>query len=94
MLFVFIRLAFWGIAFVIGFCLIRKSRVKNRKRWSMIALIAAVAMVTIIALIPFENVFVTFSSPESAYHYNHSGKAELVISGEKPDFVVSDKGDT
>ena len=94
MLFVFIRLAFWGIAFVIGFCLIRKSRVKNRKRWSMIALIAAVAMVTIIALIPFENVFVTFSSPESDYQYNHSGKAELVISGEKTDFVVSAKVDT
>lgn len=93
MLFVLIRLAFWSIAFIISLLLIRKSQVRHKYRWSIVAFIVAVIMTTIFAFIPIENAFITFSSPESAYNYNHSGNVKLIVEGEKTDFVVGAKGD-
>lgn len=93
MLFVIIRLGFWGIAFIISFFLIRKSSVIHKRRWSIVALVAAIILTTISALLPIENAFITFSSPESAYHYRNSGDVKLVVDGEKTDLVVGTKGD-
>ena len=93
MLFVLIRLAFWSIAFIISLLLIRKSQVRHKYRWSIVAFIVAVIMTTIFAFIPIENAFITFSSPESSYNYNHSGNVKLIVEGEKTDFVVGAKGD-
>lgn len=93
MLFVLIRLAFWSIAFIISLLLIRKSQVRHKYRWSIVAFIVAVIMTTIFAFIPIENAFITFSSPESAYNYNHSGNVKLIVEGEKTDFVVGAKSD-
>lgn len=93
MLFVLIRLAFWSIAFIISLLLIRKSQVRHKYRWSIVAFIVAVIMTTIFAFIPIEKAFITFSSPESAYNYNHSGNVKLIVEGEKTDFVVGAKGD-
>ena len=36
----------------------------------------------------------TFSSPQSAYRYNHFGYVNLVINGKQTDFVVASNGDT
>lgn len=41
-----------------------------------------------------EKAFVSFSSPEAAYSYNHTGKAEIITDGELSSFVVASKGDT
>lgn len=94
MLFVIIRIAFWLIVFIICALLIKKSKVIHKLRWSIIAVIVAVMMTTISALIPIENAFITFSSPESAYNYNNPGKATLIVDGEKSNFVVGANGDT
>lgn len=93
MLFAIIRLAFWSIAFIISFLLIKKSRVINKRRWSIVAFFVAVILITISALIPIENALITFSSPKSAYNYNNSGNVKLIVDGEKTDFVVGEKGD-
>lgn len=93
MFFLIIRLAFWSIAFIISILLIKKTQVRHKHRWSIIAFIIAVIMTTIFALLPIENAFITFSSPESAYNYNHSGNVKLVVDGEKTDFVVGAKED-
>ncbi len=93
MFFVIIRIVFWGIAFIISFLLIRKSRLIHKRRWSIIAFVFAIILTTISALIPIENALITFASPESAYHYNNSGNVKLIVDGEKTDFVVGAKGD-
>lgn len=93
MFFLIIRLAFWSIAFIISFLLIKKSQVRHKRRWSIVAFIVAVIMTTIFALMPIENAFITFSTPELAYNYNHSGNVKLIVDGEKTDFVVGAKGD-
>lgn len=93
MLFVMIRLAFCIIAFIIGFLLIKKSRVIHKRRWSIIAFVVVVILTTISALIPIENALITFSSPESAYNYNNFGNVKLIVDGEKTNFVIGAKGD-
>ncbi|MDE6020430.1 MAG: hypothetical protein K2H01_05465, partial [Ruminococcus sp.] len=93
MLFVMIRLAFCSIAFIIGFLLIKKSRVIHKRRWSIIAFVVAVILTTISTLIPIENALITFSSPESAYNYNNFGNVKLIVDGEKTNFVIGAKGD-
>lgn len=55
-----------------------------------------IALITISALVPVENLFITFDSPQSAYNYINFGESdiELVIEGENCDFVVDRKNDT
>ena len=94
MLFATIRLIFFGIAFTISFFFIRKSHLVYKRRCSIVAFAATVILTTISALIPIENAFVTFSSPKSAYNYNHSASVELIVDGNESDFVVGAKGET
>ena len=94
MLFVIIRLAFFGIAFILSFFFIKKSHSIYKHRWSIVSFVAAVILTTISALIPIENLFVTFSSLKSAYSYNHSASIKLVVDGNESDFVVGTKGGT
>lgn len=94
MLFVIFRLIFGCLVFSACFLLIRKSRAIHKRRWLTVALAVAVILTTISALIPIENAFVTFTSPQSAYNYNNTGSVKLVVNGAKTDFVVGAKGDT
>lgn len=94
MLFVIMRLAFFSIAFIVSLFLIRKSRSVHKRRWSIIAFVAAVILTTISAFLPIENAFLNFSSPKSAYSYNHSGSVKLIVDGKKTDFIVGTAGDT
>ena len=64
----------------------------HKRKWSLISFAVAVILITISALIPIENCFVTFSSPELAYNYNHTGDVKLIVDGEKTNFVISEKG--
>ena len=67
---------------------------RRKRTWTIIAFIAAVMVLTASALIPVENAFLSFASPEAAYRYNHSGAVMLEINGEKTTFLVGEKGDT
>ena len=88
MMFSMIRLAFGGIAFLVIFALIRWKKTTHRRRWSVVAFVAVILIITITALVPIENMFITWHSLESAYSYNHTGNISIVVSGEKSDFVV------
>lgn len=94
MLFNIVRFSFCGIAFLFAVILIRKSHMRRKRTWTIIAFIAAVMVLTASALIPVENAFLSFASPEAAYRYNHSGAVMLEINGEKTTFLVGKKGDT
>lgn len=93
MLFVIIRLTFWSIAFISSIFVIRKSRVIHKRRWSIVAFIISIVLTTISALLPIEDAFITFSSPESAYNYKNYGSVKLIVNGEKTDLIVGEKGD-
>lgn len=94
MLFGLIRIALMAAMFCICFVLIQRSRTMHKRRYLIIAFVATAMIITASVLIPPEKAFVSFSSPEAAYSYNHTGKAEIITDGELSSFVVASKGDT
>lgn len=94
MFYVMFRFLFWILLFVIFLLFIRKSHINHKFRWIAIVFMITLVLTTIASLFPIENAFMTFSSPQSAYRYNHFGYVNLVISGKQTDFVVASNGDT
>ena len=94
MLFAITRIILGITIFIIGYFLIGKIKSINAFRKLIITFMLTIIFTTLSALIPLENVFVTFSSPESAYNYNHSGKVNLIVNGSKTDFIVGEKNNT
>lgn len=94
MMFVVFRLIFLILTFLICFIMISKSHTTHKRLWLIVAFSVLLIITTITALIPIENTFVTFSSPQSAYNYSNSGYVKLIVNGEKTDFVVASKNDT
>lgn len=81
------------MAMVIGAGLFLKIRMPNYQyRWTFISL-AAFVLVLLSGLTPVENVFVTFSSPQSAYNYIYMDKAKLVVEGISTAFVAGGERD-
>ena len=93
MLFLFFRFLFGVLVFIACLLFIGKTHTIHNRWRIAVAFAAAVMGTTILALLPVENAFLTFSSPQSAYQYNHTGDVKLVVSGEITDFVVGAKGD-
>lgn len=94
MLFITTRIAFYGLALMIGILVTRKWHAVKRRKWIMGILALAVVFSVVLTLNPVEKYFVTFSSPQSAYYYNHLGSVELIVEGEKTCFVVGRNGNT
>mgnify|MGYP006893106703 FL=1 len=88
MLYGLIRLLIFSLLFLVIFVLIKKSHFVHKKRLQIISLVVAVTLCTLSGLVPFENTFFSFSSPEKAYSYFNTGKAILTVNGEKSDLVV------
>lgn len=94
MFYVMFRFLFWILLLVIFLLLIKKLHINHKFRWTAITFMITLALTTIVYLFPIENAFMTFSSPQSAYRYNHFGYVNLVINGKQTDFVVASNGDT
>ena len=94
MIFIVTRIAFGVLILTVCFLLIQRSRTAHKRRYLIIAFVATAMIITASVLIPPEKAFVSFSSPEAAYSYNHTGKAEIITDGELSSFVVASKGDT
>lgn len=92
-MFSFIRSVLSIIFFGILFLLIKKLKLEPLRRYIVISAILSALFLTVIGLIPFENAFCTFDSPQQVYNYsNPDGKIIEVISGKYCDFFVIDKG--
>lgn len=85
-----IRIAI-GCLFLSGAAVaIKKSKAVHKRL--LYAAFTGVSLVLTVSLAfwPFENLFITFSSPEQAYEYSNPGKSnmELVIEGDACSFIV------
>ena len=91
-----IRLLFGFIFLTCAVVAIRKSKIIRKTLMYVIFTVISIALITISALVPVENLFITFNSPQSAYNYINFGKSDidLIIEGENCDFVVDRKNDT
>ena len=71
----------------------------NKIRWNKICFLAvtiSIIFMIVLAFIPFENLFITFSSPEKAFHYYQGSKTKvkLVVKGKDSDLVIGEDDDT
>lgn len=75
---------------------IKKSKLIHKHILYIIFTSLSVILTTILAFLPFENLFVTFDSPKTAYEYFNLGKSniELIIEGNDCDFIIDRKNDS
>ena len=86
-----IRIIFWSVIF--GICIML---LKNKKRLSkknvIIAVVIMVLLCTLSGMVPIENCFLTFSTPEKAFDYINSEKVALVVEGKETTLVIGEEG--
>lgn len=92
-MFTTIRLLFWAAVVIIAFLAIRKSKVEKKRRLIIVTLACALLLGTVSQLLLIENVFVTFSSPESAFGYISSGEVRVIIEGKETTMILSSTQD-
>lgn len=93
MLFSTVRLILCIIAFgIMQFLNRRKNRTDPilRKIQTRRAFLLAFVLNIILTVVPFENAFLTFSSPEAAFHYKQRGKVTFIVSGLTSDLVMAE----
>lgn len=88
MIFGVARIALGGIVLAFLICLIQTSKSVHKRGWYITTVIIGVILLEISSLIPIENAFVTFPSPESVVRYKYSGKIRFSIEGESTTFVI------
>ena len=80
------RTIFWGIVLFGGLYVVKK---KKAKKYQLILFVTCILVLwSVSGLLPVENIFITFSSPEKAYEYVNSEKIQLVVGGDHTTFVV------
>ena len=93
--FIVIRVIIVAAISVSVILLCKKTNTFNKKA-IYFASILATCLLIVLSITPIENLFVTFSTPESAYNYITSGSktVKAVIEGEESSFVIGDHKDT
>ena len=89
-MFVFIRLIIGGAIGLVWFVLMNNKTVNKRKNIIISFVIAVIICLSY--LWPFENYFITFDSPKTAYEYYVGPKdsdIKLIIEGKNSDLIIS-----
>lgn len=89
--FIIIRMIFFCAVLAVLIFTVRRSHIKNKRLGNIISFAVSAVLTTVFALIPVENAFVSFSSSENAYKYNHSADVKLTVNGGQSDFVTGEK---
>lgn len=91
-----IRLLIGCIVFCCVILVLKKSKIGHKHKPYIFSVIITVVFIIILAFIPFENLFITFLSPEKAFNYYNGGKSgiKLVVNGKDSDLVIGDNNNT
>lgn len=84
-----IRIIFWSVIFGI-YILVMKKIKKIGKKNVIIAAVITVLLCTLSGILPIENYFFTFSTPEKAFNYINSEKVALVVEGKESTLVIGE----
>ncbi len=82
------RLLCCAVIYITGVIIISRINTAHKKRTHVLLLVSSLILIVVLSLTPIENAFITFSSVEDSYQYNHIGKVESVIEGKATDLVV------
>ena len=88
----FIRLLLGLVVLCVLFLAIKKSAIVRKRRVCILAFVLVMLAVSFSAWVPFENAFVTFQTPASAFQYvNMKTDVKLTVYGENSCLVVGEK---
>lgn len=75
---------------------LRKIYIKKKdqisKLFVSVSFILAILLSLLLSCAPFEDLFITFSSPEAAYHYSREGSIDAVVEGEESTMMLDFRG--
>ena len=86
-----VRMIIGGIIFACSMIAVKKSKVPNKRALRLVFTILSVVLTGLLGFFPFENLFVTFDSPKTAYNYYHTSEKsiiDIIVEGDACDFVV------
>ncbi len=95
-MFYIIRLAIGCLFFVCSVVVIKKLKTNYKRLLYIVFASVSIVLIVVLYFFPFENIFVTFSSPKAAYEYYNFGDSNvaLVIEGNDCGFVIDEKNDS
>ena len=92
MLFNLIRVLLFLLLSAFIVFIIRRSKIKHKKRLSVLAIVSCMLLISASGMFPVENLFVSFESPESVVKYAYFGKVEEAIYGQDSCMIVCSQG--
>ena len=85
-----IRMLFWIVIFGISIVVLGKQGVLNKKRNKVLLFVIITILWTGSMLLPIENLFISFSTPEKSYGYVNSEDGKLVVYGQESALVIGE----
>lgn len=85
-----IRMLFWIIAFGICIVILSKHCILNKKRNKILLFVIITLLWTGSMLVPIENLFMSFSTPEKSYGYVNQEEVKLVVYGQESALVIGE----
>ena len=85
-----IRMLFWIVIFGISIVILSKQGVLNKKRNKVLLFVIITILWTGSMLLPIENLFISFSTPEKSYSYVNSEDVKLVVYGQNSALVIGE----
>lgn len=93
MLYITIRIIFWGIIFTLScFLLTRKAKIIKKKIVVIFTFVLCMALGALSAMFPLENFFINFKSAENVFYYTCSGKIDDVVYGDNSCMIYYSTG--
>ena len=84
----FIRIVFCALIFIGLLRLIRKLDLNHKKGLTIVALILLAIFCSLLSLVPIENLFITFGSPQSVFCYANTGTLLDVVDGDNSCMII------
>lgn len=89
MLYVIIRIIFFTIVFAATFVLIKRSKIVRKKLVAILSLVLCMVICSASYLLPVENLFINFKTPQGVFNYSCNGKIEDIVYGNNSCLVFS-----
>ena len=94
MLYGILRIIIISVLFIIFIVVQKRCRKALKKNRILIYILITMVLGALLFLIPFENAFFNFSSPQAVFKYEFSGNIEAIVEGDKSTMIIYSKNNT
>lgn len=94
MMFTIIRIILLVIVSVCAVWIIKISKCKFKKLFSVMSVVLCIMLVSISSMFPIENLFFSYQSPEKVFNYVKTGQIYQIIDGRESSLVIYNSGNS